>query len=68
MNTRMIYCSACDKEVVVIMQAKPDEAEGADVWADVVCTEIGTSCTGTLCPVCAKPPDVIRQELKELNS
>jgi hypothetical protein len=66
MKKHLIYCSACDREVIVVLR---DEASASnkDIMLDVVCTEIGKHCTGELCPVCAKPPDTIRDQLEQLG-
>ena len=54
-NTHKVYCSACDREVTVMLGDAPSVSGGqapiGDV--DVVCLEIGERCTGALCPVCA---------------
>ena len=59
MEKHMIFCSACDREVA-IMILSPDDAEETDnTLMNVVCTEIGETCTGMMCPICANPPEQI---------
>ena len=58
--TKTIYCSACDRDVRIQL-TNPGTLEGA------TCADIGASCTGTLCPICAVAPDVIRNR-NEMNS
>ena len=60
MATKTIYCSACDREVVV-RPTEEGKLEGA------VCLDIGEQCTGTMCPICAEPPEVIRDKARELG-
>jgi hypothetical protein len=57
METHVIYCSACDREVTVLIGSPGPDAADDDSLMGVTCTEIGKSCTGQLCPICAAPPD-----------
>jgi hypothetical protein len=50
MKTRVMYCSACDREVTVLTTS--DESKD-ETLTGATCTEMGKSCTGTLCPICA---------------
>lgn len=61
MKTRIIFCSACDRDVTIeVIDGKDDSPlEG------VVCLDIGATCTGTLCPICAVPPAVIREKVSK---
>ena len=55
-----MYCSACDRDVRV----EPKESgslEGA------TCADIGGYCTGTMCPICAVAPDVLRKRVEAKN-
>jgi hypothetical protein len=63
MKKHLIYCSACDREVEVMLV----QQESAGTIIDVICTEIGKHCTGAMCPVCAKPPETIREQLKDVR-
>lgn len=58
-QTKVIYCSACDRDVSIV--SKDGKLEGA------ICTDIGEGCTGTLCPICAEPPETIRQKIVEIQ-
>lgn len=53
MKKQMIFCSACDREVSVIMADVPRITDGQATLADsaVVCLEMGERCSGALCPV-----------------
>ena len=61
MATKTIYCSACDREVVVKL-TEEGKLEGS------VCMDIGETCTGTMCPICAEPPEVIRKKVDQLKA
>ena len=60
MATQTIYCSACDREVLVRL-SEDGKLEGS------VCMDIGELCTGTLCPICAEAPAVVREKVKQLK-
>jgi hypothetical protein len=53
MEARVIYCSACDRNVEVVLRQDGELAEAA-------CLDIGERCTGTTCPLGAVPPDEVR--------
>lgn len=61
------FCSACDREVRVTVDA--DRAAEADVRdvESVVCLEHGESCTGDMCPVFGVPSDELRKNLERLE-
>lgn len=64
MKTHIAYCSACDRDVRIALPEEPlfdGQANLAD--PEVVCLEIGESCTGALCPVGAQPPVVMKARL-----
>ena len=60
MKPQTAYCSACDRDVQVIMPEELTHDAQAPVGdPEIVCLEIGTKCTGALCPVGAVPPAVM---------
>lgn len=64
MNTRIAYCSACDRDVRIALPDEPlfdGQANVAD--PEIVCLEIGESCTGGLCPIGAQPATVMKARL-----
>jgi hypothetical protein len=61
MATKTIYCSACDREVLVKLK-QDGTLDGS------VCMDIGELCTGTMCPICAESPDVIREQVRKLEN
>ena len=52
MNTRVAFCSACDRDVQILITDAPlQDAQAPVADAEIVCLEIGDKCTGNLCPV-----------------
>jgi len=52
MNTRVAFCSACDRDVQILITDAPVQDAQAPVGdAEIVCLDIGDRCTGNLCPV-----------------
>jgi hypothetical protein len=52
MSTRVAFCSACDRDVQILITDMPVQDAQAPVGdAEVVCLEIGERCTGHLCPI-----------------
>lgn len=52
MKTQIAFCSACDRDVHVLVNDEPlHDAQAPVADAEVVCLEIGERCTGNLCPV-----------------
>ena len=65
MDRQWAYCSACDRQVEVLIRPR----EGADPEAgsagdEIVCLEVGHTCTGALCPITDMPPDRMREALE----
>ena len=57
MKTQIAFCSACDRDVRILVSDEPlHDAQAPVVDAEVVCLEIGQQCTGSLCPVGAVSP------------
>ena len=57
MKSHVMYCSACDRDVRVLITEQPiypDQAPLRD--EEVICLEIGSRCTGNLCPLGAAAP------------
>jgi hypothetical protein len=64
MNTQIAFCSACDRDVRVLMPDEPlHDAQAPVADAEVVCLEIGDRCTGSLCPVGAVSPTAMMVRL-----
>lgn len=57
MKTHLAYCSACDRDVEVMITESPDhDAQAPIPDPEIVCLDIGAKCTGSLCPVGAVSP------------
>jgi ferredoxin len=66
MERRVIYCSACDRNIQVVLPEHRAPGGEPDLHG-AVCLDIGETCTGTMCPVGAISPDRIRRELETLK-
>jgi hypothetical protein len=56
METHFAYCSACDRQVEVVVRrgaGTDPEAEGRE--DEIICLAYGESCTGAMCPMCHLP-------------
>ena len=64
MQTRTVFCSACDQDVRIVVTDEPSQDGHANLHeAEVVCLEIGHHCTGGMCPVGATSPNVMAARL-----
>ena len=65
MKVQTAYCSACDRDVQIAFPDEPSVTDGhANILdTEVVCLEIGSKCTGSMCPVGATPPAVMAVRL-----
>lgn len=64
METHLAYCSACDRDVSIVITDEPVDLGQAPVnGAELVCLDIGERCTGALCPIGATPPVVMAARL-----
>lgn len=65
MKTRLAYCSACDRDVMVEFPEPSDFVDGqANIHdPEIVCLEIGARCTGAMCPVAALPASAMAARL-----
>ena len=60
MKNHLLYCSACDREVRVLISGTPlyeDQAPLRD--PELICLDIGSRCTGSLCPLGAAEPNAM---------
>ena len=57
MDRHMAYCSGCDRQVEVIVErgAGPIDTKTGRHTDRIICLEHGESCTGSLCPLGARP-------------
>ncbi len=64
MITRTAYCSACDKDVRIVITDEPSQDGQANLHdSEIVCLEIGDQCTGSMCPIGAAPLSVMAARL-----
>ena len=64
MKSQLAYCSACDKDVRIVVTDEPSQDGHANLHdSEIVCLEIGGACTGHLCPIGAAPPTVMAARL-----
>lgn len=64
MKPRQVFCSACDRDVRVLMNDSGHDDAQANVHdPEVVCLEIGDWCTGNLCPLGAAEPSAMVSRL-----
>lgn len=69
MKSAQLFCSACDRQVrVLITEAPLHDGQATLHDEEVVCLEIGDRCTGKLCPLGAVEPNamvarIVRQGL-----
>lgn len=66
METRVIYCSVCDREVEVVLKPGTETAAAVPDLEGSACLDIGARCTGSMCPICATSPAEIRQRLEQI--
>lgn len=68
MHITRIFCSACDRPVRVMISEAPRTDGQATLHDDeVVCLEIGASCTGQLCPIGTVAPNEMVARLARLG-
>lgn len=64
MKTHIAYCSACDHDVRIALPDEPlFDGHANLVDPEIVCLEIGESCTGNMCPIGAQPATVMKARL-----
>ena len=66
MKSHRMFCSACDREVRVLITEAPLYDGHAPLHPDeLICLEIGTRCTGNLCPLgAAEPNEMVHRLLR----
>lgn len=68
MKIQKAYCSACDRQVEVVV--RDDLPEGtlpsARDPASCVCMEYGETCTGSLCPLFDVPTDQMEENYRKI--
>jgi hypothetical protein len=60
MKNHQLFCSACDRQVKVLISEAPVGEHQATVHDDeLICLEIGDHCTGSMCPLGAAAPQAM---------
>jgi hypothetical protein len=64
MQSRIAFCSTCNRDVHMVITDGPSHDGHANLHdADLVCLDVGDDCTGTVCPVCETSPTVMAARL-----
>ncbi len=66
MRTRKYYCSACDREVEVVVGDDGNPLDTA-IQGAPVCLDHGEKCTGQLCPLFELPTEAMKQAATKLR-
>ncbi|MFC1659940.1 hypothetical protein ACFL3S_00560 [Gemmatimonadota bacterium] len=68
MKTQKAYCSACDRQVEVVVPEELPEGTlpSAHDPAACVCLEYGESCTGSLCPLFEVPTGQMAENYRRI--
>jgi hypothetical protein len=68
MDKHRAYCSACDRQVDIVVRpgarTNPVTGEAED---EIICLEMGESCTGSMCPMCDVPTDEMKRSVERLR-
>ena len=66
MKSHQLFCGACDRPVrVLLTEGEVGETQPEITESEVVCLEIGSSCTGRMCPLgAAEPGAMVRRIIK----
>ncbi len=65
MAVRMVYCSACDRNVALMVESEAELPKRSNT--DCVCLDYGEKCTGEMCPILAIPSEQVRANLARLR-
>ena len=64
MKSHQLFCSACDRQVKVLISEAPIGEHQATVHDDeLICLEIGDHCSGNMCPLGAAEPQAMVSRL-----
>ena len=68
MRTQRAYCSACDRQVEVVVPEDLPEGilPSAHDPAACICLEYGESCTGSLCPLFEVPTEQMAENYRKI--
>ena len=66
MQTRKYYCSACDREVEVLVGEDGAPMDAA-IQGAPVCLDHGEKCTGELCPLFELPTQAMKEAARQFR-
>ena len=68
MRTQKAFCSACDRQVEVVVPEDLPEGSlpSAHDPASCICLEFGESCTGSLCPLFDVPTGQMEENYRRI--
>jgi len=66
MKIQYAYCSACDRQVEVMVREDAQESAGASTLdaSKVVCLAYGEQCTGSMCPLFDVPTEQMKESFE----
>ena len=66
MKIQHAYCSACDRQVEVVIYEEAEEGDGESTpdASKVVCLAYGEQCTGSMCPLFDIPTEEMKERLE----
>jgi hypothetical protein len=66
MTVRTVYCSACDRNVMLVVE--PEQGAATEQPEHKICLDYGDRCTGEMCPILAMPSEEVRANLARLRA
>ncbi len=68
MDKHWAYCSACDRQVeITVRPGGRTDPETGETTDEIVCLEVGHTCTGALCPIMDVTPEEMREALDRIR-
>ena len=67
METRIVYCSACDREVELALRDGNEAGGPHPDLSGAVCMDVGRHCSGSTCPIAAVGPREMRVRIERIR-
>lgn len=64
MKIQHAYCSACDRQVEVVVSEEAQESASTLDASKVVCLAYGEQCTGSMCPLFDVPTEQMKESFE----
>lgn len=64
MKIQHAYCSACDRQVEVMVSEEAQESASTPDASKVVCLAYGEQCTGSMCPLFDVPTEQMKESFE----